>query len=247
MSANQNLFRLECKKAKRTGFGPAFLAGAVLAAAFPVIQMAARTELFLSVRNTPVAILLNANWQLMSMLNILLAVAGACLLYHTEYADHAILKMQMLPIQESSLYAAKVLLLVDMCLAALMIEATAVFLCVLYWFPGADPMHALAETGKHFGVSFLLLLPAVLLSLGIASAFENMWISLGIGVICVFTATLLPPDVWILSLFPYALPFQIISGLSGSAVRNYLLAGAAEVLVVYAAETLFLNIRKSRS
>lgn len=244
MSSCPNFIGLECKKVRRTGFGPAFLAGALLAAAFPVIQMAARTELFLSLPETPVKILLDANWQLMAMLNILLVITGACLLYHTEYAEHAILKMCMLPIRESSLYAAKAILLAGMCLAALLIEAAVVILCGLYWFPGADAAGMLAEAGRHFGVSLLLTLPVVSVSLGIASAFENMWVSLGIGVVCVFTATLLPTDVWILSLFPYALPFQTVSGLSAQAVRSYLLAGAAETLIFSAVEALFLRIRK---
>lgn len=244
MSRYQNLFGLEIKKVRHTGFGTAFLAGAVFSAAFPVIQMAARTELFLSIRETPVKILLDANWQLMAMLNILLAVAGACLLYHTEYADKAILKMCMLPIRESSLFAAKALLLAIMCLAALLMEAAAICLCGLFWFPGTDPGSLLSETGIHFGVSFLLMLPVVLVSLGIASAFENMWISLGIGVLCVFTATLLPTGRFVCSLFPYALPFQIISGISQEALRNYLFAGTAEVLAICAIETLFLKVRQ---
>ena len=36
---------LECKKAKRTGFIPAFLCGGILAAAVPIVNMAVRSEM----------------------------------------------------------------------------------------------------------------------------------------------------------------------------------------------------------
>ena len=80
---------LECKKVKRTGFLPVFFGGSILAAAVPVINMVVRSEMYLNLPENPIQILLGANWQMMAMLNVLLVVAGACLLYHTEYADNA--------------------------------------------------------------------------------------------------------------------------------------------------------------
>ena len=75
---------LECKKVKRTGFLLAFFGGGILAAAVPIINMAVRSEMYLNQPDSPIQILLGANWQMMAMLNVLLAVAGTCLLYHTE-------------------------------------------------------------------------------------------------------------------------------------------------------------------
>lgn len=94
---------LECKKAKRTGFIPAFLCGGILAAAVPIVNMAVRSEMYLGQQNSPMQILMGANWQMMAMLNILLVVAGSCLLYHTEFADNAMQKMKSLPIKESTI------------------------------------------------------------------------------------------------------------------------------------------------
>ena len=74
---------LECKKMKRTGFYPAFFAGGILASCFPLLNMLVRSENFTSLPQTPVQILLNSNWQMMAMLNTLLILAGACILYHT--------------------------------------------------------------------------------------------------------------------------------------------------------------------
>ena len=105
---------LECKKIKRTGFLPAFLGGGILAAAVPVINMAVRSEIYLNLPGNPIQILLGANWQMMAMLNVLLVVAGACLLYHTEYADNAMQKMKSLPIRESSIFLGKTVLTIFM-------------------------------------------------------------------------------------------------------------------------------------
>lgn len=125
---------LECKKIKRTGFLPAFLGGGILAAAVPVINMVVRSEMYLNLPGNPIQILLGANWQMMTMLNVLLVVAGACLLYHTEYADNAMQKMKSLPIRESSIFLGKAVLTIFMSLFVLAIEAGAVAFCTYNWF-----------------------------------------------------------------------------------------------------------------
>ena len=191
---------LECKKAKRTGFIPAFLCGGILAAAVPIVNMAVRSEMYVGQQNSPMQILMGANWQMMAMLNILLIVAGSCLLYHTEFADNAMQKMKSLPTRESSVFFGKFLLTSIMSVVVLAIEAASIAFCVSYWFEIGNDFWL--ELGKSFGYSFLLMLPCVLLSLLISSACKNMWVSLGIGVVCVFTATMLPTDNFVLSPLP---------------------------------------------
>ena len=148
---------LECKKVKRTGFLPLFFGGGILAAAVPVINMAVRPEIYLNQPGSPIQILLNANWQMMAMLNVLLVVAGTCLLYHTEYADNAMQKMKSLPIRESSMFSGKAVLTVFMGIFVLLIEAAAVIFCTFHWFGiGKDFW---GELCKYFGYSLLLMLP----------------------------------------------------------------------------------------
>ena len=96
-------FQLECKKIKRTGLTAAFIAGSIMAAALPVINTAARPDTFTTMAGSPAAVLADANLQLISMLNLLLITAGACILYHIEYADNGLQKMQSLPARESGL------------------------------------------------------------------------------------------------------------------------------------------------
>lgn len=237
------IFGLEWKKVKRTGFIPTFIVGSLLAAAVPVVNMAVRSEIYLGLENSPIQILMDANWQMMAMLNVLLLVTGACLLYHTEYADNAIQKMCMLPTKEQDLFFGKTVLVAVMGIAILIFEAIGIAFCSVHWFTLSG--NFALELLKSFGYAFALMLPSVLLSLLIASLCQNMWVSLGIGVICVFMATMLPADKFVLSIFPFALPFQIFAGATGNVIRNMLIASAIEIVIIAIAEVLLLKGRRS--
>ncbi len=234
---------LECKKIRRTGFLQAFIGGGILAGAVPVVNMAVRSEIYQTKQGSPLQILLSANWQMMAMLNVLLVVMGACLLYHTEYADHAMEKMKSLPVREISIFSGKVILTILMSLLVLAIEAGATAFCAYYWFEARNGFWE--ELGRNFGYAFLLMLPCLVLSMFISEACKNMWISLGIGVICVFTATMLPTDNFALSLFPFATPFQMFTDTDLAQVTRYIYAAAAETFVFGLAELLLIKIRRS--
>ncbi len=236
-------FSLECKKIKRTGFTPAFLCGGFLAATVPVLNMAVRSENYLKLHAAPVQILMGANWQMMAMLNILLTTAGACLMYHTEYADNAIQKMCTLPMNENGLFFGKAALMTLMCIVTLVIEAASITFCSYHWFEPSREVWV--EVIKSFGYALLLMLPQVFGSLLIASACKNMWVSLGIGVVCIFTATMLPTKNFVLSLFPFALPFQIFADTEKNTVCSFLIAAVVETLTLGIAEVLFLKVRRS--
>lgn len=232
-------FVLECKKIKRSGFAPALLGGGLLAAMIPVLNMAVRAEMFTGIPDSPVAILLQENWQIMTMLNVLLLVTGACILYYIEYADSAMQKMNSLPLKESSLFLGKIILTVIMLTAMLAMEAAATGFCVFHWFTFSTD--TILELAKNFGFFLLLLLPAILLSMMVSSACKNMWVSLGIGVICVFFATMLPSDNFVLSCFPFALPFQIFAKLTTETAQKFMAAAALEIFILYMAELLLIK------
>lgn len=178
----------------------------------------------------------------MTMLNVLLVVAGACLLYHTEYADNAMQKMKSLPIRESSIFLGKTVLTIFMSLFMLAIEAEQSHFVPII---GLKSEGFFSELCKYFGYSFLLMLPCIILSLLIAEACKNMWVSLGIGVVCVFTATMLPTTNFALSLFPFAMPFQVFVSSDVTQSIHYIYAIAAELVIFVLAELLFIKVRRS--
>jgi len=235
-------FGLEWKKAKRTGLIPAFFGTGFLSAAVPILNMAVRSKIYQQIEAPPVQILLNANWQMMAMLNVLLVVAGACLMYHTEYADNAMQRMCTLPIKESSLFFGKFALMTVMCAVILIIENAGVAFCVCHWF--GETENIWIELFPNLGYELLLMLPAVSGFLLIASVCKNMWVSLGIGVVCVFTATMLPTNNFVLSLFPFALPFQIFAGTAKNTVFHFMIAAWIEIFILVIIEILFLKVRR---
>ena len=112
---------LEWNKLKRTGFFPAFLAGGLLAAAAPVVNIGARPESFVNKQDSPAVILMGANWQLMSMLLSFLLIIGACIMYHTEFADNAMQRMDTLPKRPESLFFGKCSVLLVLTAGALVL------------------------------------------------------------------------------------------------------------------------------
>ncbi len=241
---------LEGRKIKRTGFFPAFFGGGILAAAVPIVNMAVRSEMYLGLQGTAIQILMDANWQMMAMLNVLLVVSGACLLYHVEHADGGLQKMRSLPIREGSVFFGKVAVMMLMCALVLAMEAASVSFCSWHWFKGqagggqwrgeGGNMFAI-ELCKSFGYAFLLILPCVVLSFLIAEACKNMWVSLGIGVVCVFTATMLPTSSFVLSLFPFAMPFQVFAGMEAAWVTRFACAAVVEIVVLGGVERLVVR------
>lgn len=234
---------LEYKKSKRTGCFLTFAAGGAAAAALPVINMAFRSEIYTTLKGSPVQILFNANWQMLAMMNVLLVALGACLLYHTEYADNAMQKMRTLPVKEGGMFTGKFVWITVMYLITLAAEAAGITFCICRWF--SLDREAGTELLQSFSYSLLMTLPAISASLLIASICRNVWISLGINVVCVFTATMLPTDHFVLSLFPFALPFQIFTGTAKNTVCRLIIAASAETAVLSAAELIIIKIRRS--
>lgn len=236
------MLTLEFRKIRRTGFFYIFLGGSILAALFPVLNMSVRPESFTSLPGRPLEILLNANWQIMTMLNLLLAVIGSCILYHTETADNALRRMRTLPLTEGGMFIRKFLLTGFMYIPALGIELLSLTLCILHWFH--TDTSTFPELAKNYGISLLFILPAVLLSLLISSIFRNMWISLGIGVICIFAATILPDRNFAVSLFPFILPFRIFADIGADNVSRYAAAAVLEGSIFILIEFIFLKARR---
>lgn len=236
-------FFIEFKKLKRTGYLPAFFVGGLLAAAFPVVYMLVKAEELTLLTGNPIDLLMSANWQMMAMLNILIAICGACIMYHTEHADNAIQKMSVLPIRQGDMFLGK------FCISALLlsvmavIEIAALIGCANYWFPSYA--FDLAEILKTTGFQIVVTLPTVMGMLVIASACKNMWVSLGIGVILVFALSILPQDNTVLSLFPFSSPYQTLAAATeNSRTTLFLSVCGVETVLLGIAEMIYLKVRR---
>lgn len=234
---------LETKKLKRTGYFPAFLAGGLLASAFPLVNMLVRSETFTALPGNPFSILMDANWQMMAMLNILVCICGACMMYHTEYADNGVQKMDVLPIRTGNLFLMKFVIAALVLALMVVLETAVLALCALYWFPSYEL--DVLELLKSAGFQWFVTLPTVMLMLVFASACKNMWVSLGIGVILVFTMSIFPQDNLILSLCPFSSPYQTLAmAAESSRVPLFIGVCAAEVVAFGLLELVYQKVRR---
>ncbi len=164
-------------------------------------------------------------------------------MYQTEYEENAIQRMYTLPMKESKIFFTKFVLMAVMCIGVLAIEALSIVFCTIYWFE--TPAGFVLDIFKNFSYSFLLMMPSALLILLISGACKNMWISLGIGVVCVFTATILPANNFVLSLFPFAMPFHTLIEAAGNTVANLRIPALIEIVLIGIAEIAFIKVRRS--
>lgn len=236
-------FFLETRKLKRTGYLPAFLGAGILASAFPVINMVVHSETFISLSGDPFKILMDANWQMMALLNILITICGACIMYHTEYAGNGSQKMDTLPVKSIRLFFSKFLIASGILAIIILLEIAVITGCPFYWFP--DFTFDFAIVGKNAGFQWLVSLPTVMLMLLISSMCKNMWLSLGIGVILVFTLSILPQDNLVLSLLPFSSPYQTLD----MAERNchtllFCIVCIAQTVLFYMGEALYLKVKR---
>lgn len=196
---------LEAEKISRTGLLPALLGGGFLAALLPVVNLAFRSGTLITSERTALQTLAGSNWSLMAMVNSILIILAACILYHVEFSEKGIRRMDSLPVRPSNLYMNKFLLLAVCLAAVLVIEAGGFIFCAWEWYDLPDGI--LTELWKFFVAAYLLELPMLAGMLALSSICENMWLTLGVGVIGVFTAQLLY-GTHILRWFPFLLPYQ---------------------------------------
>ena len=236
------IFALELKKLRQTGFIPIFLGGGLTAAAVPLINTAVRTETFTGLPEEPFPILMDANWGLMAQLTMLLVVCGCCLIYHTEYADRGALKMDTLPVCQTSLFFGKFSVTLLLTLLALSLQTASLIFSGIHWFP--DKSLNLREMIQGMGFEIIMLLPTLTLMLFTASLFQSMWLSLGTGVILTFLGSMIQEDHLILSLIPFAAPYRMLHAVSPADISSCILACIIQTFLFGIMEIIYLHTRR---
>lgn len=233
---------IEIKKLKSTGFVICFLAGGVIAGLLPILNTAFRTELFINLSDPPLTTLIHANNQMMIMLNLILIICGSCIMYHTEYSEHALRKMLSLPIPPESIFLAKAVLLTLSHSLILVLEYSALTFCAGHWFEITNDFWSLLIKNAFY--TALLTLPSILCILLIASACRNIWVSLGIGIIFLSLSSSMTNGPFLLRLCPFITPFQTFVQTEKDAL-SYITASVAETLILGAAAVIFSRKRRN--
>lgn len=233
----------EFKKIKRTGLAETFLAGGILSALVPVLNTALRTEMFVGQQGNPFEILINGNWQIIAMLNVLLVVVGSSIIYNIEYSNNAVQKTETLPINSFSVFLGKFTILSIFSILNIALETISLVFCVKKWFD--ERQFESTEVLKFFGISVLFTFTAVFLMMLVAKYCKNMWVCLGTGVLFVLFATVLGNENLYFSMFPFALPFETIFGNSDKEMLQLIVASVSECGIFIVAELILNKIRRN--
>ncbi len=173
-------FAIELRKEKRTGIFPLMLAVGILGAAYAFVNFIVRKDTLLNLPLAPMDILLTQLYGMIMILNMFGIIVAACMIYNMEFKGSAVKKMYMLPINVSSMYLCKFVILTLLLFIAVCVQNLALTKIGITYLPRGTFE---SDTLMRFaGYSFITSMPVLSAMLFISSRFENMWISLGVGV-----------------------------------------------------------------
>lgn len=173
-------FAIELKKEKRTGVIPFMLAIGILGAAYAFVNFIVRKDTLLNLPLAPMDVMLTQLYGMIMILNMFGIIVAACMIYHMEFKGSAVKKMYMLPISVPVMYFCKFLILAIMLLIAISFQNITLMKIGLTDLPqGAFAFKTLLSFA---GYAFIMSMPVVSFMIFVSSRFENIWVSLGIGV-----------------------------------------------------------------
>lgn len=173
-------FIIELRKEKRTGVIPLMLATGILGAAYAFANFIVRKDTLLNLPLAPMDVLLTQLYGMIMVLDMFGIITAACIIYNMEFKGSAVKKMYMLPMSVPAMYFCKFLILTIMFFIVIVFQNLALTKIGL-----ADLPQGTFEFGTMLsfaGYSFITSMPVLSFMMFISSRFQNMWVSLGIGV-----------------------------------------------------------------
>ncbi len=171
---------IELRKEKRTGVIPMLLAIGVLGAAYAFVNFLVRKDTLLNLPLAPMDVLLTQLYGMIMVLNLFGIVVATCMIYNMEYKGSAVKKMYMLPVSVSAMYLCKFLILTVIFFVAIVLQNLTLAQIGMTYLP--EVAFEMGTIVRFAGYSFFTSMPVLSFMLLISSRFENMWVSLGIGI-----------------------------------------------------------------
>ncbi|MEO9128855.1 MULTISPECIES: ABC transporter permease [Gardnerella] len=171
---------IELKKCKRTGFIALMIAIGIMGAAYAFVNFIVRKSTLLNLPLAPMDILLTQLYGMIMVLNMFGIIVAACIIYNMEFKGNAVKKMHMLPMSVPTMYLCKFMLLTVLLLIAICIQNLALAKIGVTDLPqGTFNVSTLISFAAY---SFITSMPVLSFMIFVSSRFENMWVTLGIGV-----------------------------------------------------------------
>ena len=171
---------IELRKEKRTGVSPVLLAVGILGAVYAFVNFLVRKDTLLNLPLAPMDVLLTQLYGMIMVLNLFGIVVATCMIYNMEYKGSAVKKMYMLPVSVSAMYLCKFLILTVIFFVAIVLQNLTLAQIGMTYLP--EVVFEMGTLVRFAGYSFFTSMPVLSFMLLISSRFENMWVSLGIGI-----------------------------------------------------------------
>lgn len=170
---------IEYKKEKRSGAFEILIVASLVGSAYAIANFIWRKNALLSLPLAPMDILLTQLYGMIALLNLFAMIIASILIYHLEFQNRGLEKMRTLSFSLGQMFECKFLILSFALFISLTLESLTLLIIGLWNFSN----HFVFSTWLWFSLyCFITSLPALSFMLLGASFFENLWVSLGLGV-----------------------------------------------------------------
>ncbi len=226
------MIALELKKEKRTGLITILFVTGILGALYVLLNYKIRGNTLLNMPLDPMDVLLTQLYGMIMVLNMFAIVIATSIAYNMEFSGFAIKKMYVLPISMWKIYVSKFLIIISAFLVAVVIQNTA-----LLWI-GVNKLEANSfDNGVFFMFvlySYITSLPVVSFMLMISSVFENLWVTIGIGVAGFLSAVALQSEsLNFLMIHPFIVMFKPAVAMTAKMDVDVALLAVIETMVFF--------------
>ncbi len=223
-------FVIELRKEKRTGVIALLLGVGILGAAYAFINFIVRKETLLNIPLAPMDVLLTQLYGMIMIMNMFAIIVAACMIYNIEFKGNALKKMYMLPINITSMYFSKFLIITVMFILAVALQNVALVQIGMTYLPqGAFELVTLITFA---GYSFITSMPVLSFMLLVSSCFENMWFPLGIGVAGFLSGmALATSDIRLMLIHPFVVMLKPAVAMSAQPDMAVIIVSAMEIVL----------------
>lgn len=227
------IIKLELYKQKRCGIIISLVSSGILGAIYAIINFIVRQEALLSLPLKPMDILLTQLYGIIMIINMFAIIITACISYNIEFKGNALRKMYMMPISIAKMYLSKFIILSLALMLAIVIQNLALVGIGMNMLEQGN--FEMLVLWLFAGYSYITAMPVLSFMLLLSSRFENMWITLGIGVIGFLSAMSLGTlDLSFLLLDPFVI--MIKPAIAMSSMPDI------QIIIIAVIETLFFLI-----
>ncbi|MBP5597094.1 MAG: ABC transporter permease [Pseudobutyrivibrio sp.] len=238
------MIALELKKEKRTGLVAILFLTGIIGALYVFLNYKIRGNTLLNMPLDPMDVLLTQLYGMIMVLNMFAIVIATSIAYNMEFSGFAIKKMYVLPISMWKVFVAKFLIITSVFFIAIVIQ-NAALMCIGISKLGSDKFD-MGVFLMFVLYSYITSLPVISFMLMIASLFENLWVTIGIGVAGFLSAVALQSDhaIYILS-HPFIVMFKPAVAMTAKSDLAVALIAIFETVVFFVIGIVIAENKKS--